>query len=35
MLALVLRQLSMNDEITPIAIFIAHEMNTNAHGPDA
>jgi len=22
------------DEITPIAVYIAHEMNTNAHSPD-
>lgn len=25
----------MNDEITPIAIFMAHEMNTNAREPNA
>ena len=24
----------MRDELTPIAIFMAQEMNTNAHGPD-
>jgi hypothetical protein len=25
----------VTDEITPIAVYIAHEMNTNAHGADA
>ncbi|MCP5419029.1 MAG: hypothetical protein H6970_00870 [Gammaproteobacteria bacterium] len=25
----------MADEITPIAVYMAGEMNTNAHGPDA
>lgn len=24
----------MVDELTPIAVYMAHEMNTNAHGPD-
>jgi hypothetical protein len=24
----------MTDELTPIAVYMAHEMNTNAHGPD-
>jgi hypothetical protein len=26
---------AVTDEITPIALYVAHEMNTNAHGPDA
>lgn len=30
-----IRRTQVNDEITPIAYYMAGEMNTNAHGPDA